>query len=178
MRASASAAVVRAPLDHGHQAGAVAASAAALGRGGGDGEDRALDRAHDRLAGQLRGLASASASSSGPHAGVLRRMRSLMPRSSWDRITPELPRAPMSEPWPMAWQHLGQPGARLDALELADHGLEREHHVGPGVPVGHRKDVQAVDVLLVEPQGVPDSPPSPAPGRRAERRRGGHGRGC
>ncbi len=24
------------------------------------------------------------------------------PRSTWDRITPELPRAPMSEPWLMA----------------------------------------------------------------------------
>ncbi len=36
-------------------------------------------------------------------------MRSHMPRRSWERITPELPRAPMSEPWPMALQTRGRP---------------------------------------------------------------------
>ena len=30
--------------------------------------------------------------------------RSAMPRSSWDKITPELPRCPISEPWPTALQ--------------------------------------------------------------------------
>ncbi len=30
------------------------------------------------------------------------------PRRTWDRITPELPRPPMSEPWLMAWQTAGR----------------------------------------------------------------------
>jgi hypothetical protein len=29
-----------------------------------------------------------------------------MPRRIWDRMTPELPRAPMSDPWVMAWYTL------------------------------------------------------------------------
>ena len=36
-------------------------------------------------------------------------MRSLMPRRSWERITPEFPRAPISEPCPMALQTSGRP---------------------------------------------------------------------
>ena len=36
-------------------------------------------------------------------------MRSLMPRRSWERITPEFPRAPMSEPCPMALHTSGRP---------------------------------------------------------------------
>ena len=36
-------------------------------------------------------------------------MRSLMPRSSWERMTPEFPRAPISEPCPMARQTSGMP---------------------------------------------------------------------
>ena len=33
-----------------------------------------------------------------------------MPRSSWDRMTPELPRAPISEPWAMALQVAARSG--------------------------------------------------------------------
>ena len=47
--------------------------------------------------------ASASASVSGSTASWSRSV-SATPRSSWDKMTPELPRAPMSEPWAIAWQ--------------------------------------------------------------------------
>ena len=53
---------------------------------------------------------------------------------------------------------LGQAGAGRDAVELGDHGLEGQGHVGAGVAVGHRIDVQAVDVGLVEPEGVAVAP--------------------
>ena len=36
-------------------------------------------------------------------------MRSLMPRRSWERMTPEFPRAPMSDPCPMALHTSGRP---------------------------------------------------------------------
>ena len=36
-------------------------------------------------------------------------MRSLMPRSSWDKMTPEFPRAPMRDPCPMALQTPARP---------------------------------------------------------------------
>ena len=104
--------------------------------------------------------------------------RSLIPRRSWERITPELPRAPISDPWPMAWQTSASAGPGLDALELADHGLEGQGHVRARVPVGHRVDVQAVDDVLVQPERVPVAPHHGAQVVGAERRRGGHGRGC
>ena len=72
--------------------------------------------------------------------------------------------------------HLGQTRRRVDALELAHHGLEREGHVGPGVPVGHRVDVQPVDVGLVQPECVAVPPHDGAQVVGAEGRRGGHGR--
>ena len=63
--------------------------------------------------------ARASASTSGATpAAPASAMRSAMPRSSWERITPEFPRAPMSEPWAMALQTSASAGAGLDALEL------------------------------------------------------------
>ena len=74
--------------------------------------------------------------------------------------------------------HLGQSGAGLDPVELADHRFEGQGHVGAGVPVGHRIDVEAVDVGLVQPQGVPVAPHHGAQIVGAERRRGGHGLGC
>ena len=39
--------------------------------------------------------------------------------------------------------------------ELPDHRLEGERHVGAGVTVGDRVDVEPVDLLLVGAQGVP-----------------------
>ncbi len=72
----------------------------------------------------------------------------------------------------------GQVAAGLDALELADHGLEGEGHVGAGVAVRHRVDVQSVDVALVQPEGVPVAPHHRAQVVGAQGRRGGHGRGC
>ena len=39
--------------------------------------------------------------------------------------------------------------------ELGHHRLQRQRHVGPGVAVGDRIDVQPVDRLLMGPQGVP-----------------------
>ncbi len=103
-------------------------------------------------------------------------MRSLMPRSSWERITPELPRAPMREPCPIALQTSARPAPGLDPFELAHHGLEGQGHVGPGVSVGHGVDVEAVDVRLVQPEGVAVAPHDGAQVVGAEGRRGGHGR--
>ena len=93
-------------------------------------------------------------------------------------MTPEFPRAPMREPCPMALHTSARPATGVDALELADHGLEGQGHVGAGVAVGHRVDVQAVDVALVQPEGVPVAPHHGAQVVGAQGRRGGHGRGC
>ena len=52
----------------------------------------------------------ASARASGPTpASPTTAMRSLMPRRSWERMTPEFPRAPIREPWPMALHTSGNP---------------------------------------------------------------------
>ena len=44
--------------------------------------------------------------------------RSASPRSSWERITPELPRAPMSDPWATALQTSAISAGRLTLVEL------------------------------------------------------------
>ena len=73
----------------------------------------------------------------------------------------------------MALQTSARPAGRVEGVELGDDGLEGEGHVGAGVAVGHRVDVQAVDVGLVEPEGI-----SVAPHDRAQvvRRRQGRRR--
>ena len=70
-----------------------------------------------------------------------------MPRSTCERITPELPRAPISEPWlklvatasRSSW--VPRPRPRLVQLD----GLDSQRHVGPGVPVGDGVHVEAVE---------------------------------
>ena len=66
-------------------------------------------------------------------------------------MTPELPRAPISEPRLIAWQT-----SSIDSAvpQLGAHRLERQRHVGAGVAVGDRVDVEAVQLLLVRAQRV------------------------
>ena len=64
-------------------------------------------------------------------------------------MTPELPRAPMSEPRLIAWHTSSIDSA---VAELGAHRLERERHVRAGVAVGHRVDVEPVQLLLVGAQ--------------------------
>ena len=75
----------------------------------------------------------------------------------------------------MALHTSARPAAGVDAVELAHDGLEREGHVRPGVPVGHRVDVQPVDVALVQPESVAVPPHDGAQVVGADGRRGGHG---
>ena len=114
-----------------------------LGRLADDGEDRALDRLEHRLVGAGRGRRQRLGDP------VPRRRRrvpfsvDVRPRRIWLRITPLLPRAPISEPWLIA-SHVGvELGGRR--LHLGDHGVERAGHVGAGVAVGHRVHVEPVD---------------------------------
>ena len=96
----------------------------------------------------------------------------MAPRSSWDRMTPEFPRAPISEPWAMALHTAAmsgpsdgrlaagpevgvvQVGQALELGQLGHHRLHGEGHVGPRVPVGDGIDVQPVDGVLVEAQDM------------------------
>ena len=50
---------------------------------------------------------------------------SARPRSSWDRMTPELPRAPIERPVGHRLAHLGHLGLAVEVVELGHHGLER-----------------------------------------------------
>ena len=74
--------------------------------------------------------------------------------------------------------HRGQARAGRHALELGHHGLEGQGHVGAGVAVGHRVDIQAVDVPLVRAQRVTEAAHHGAQIVRAQGRQGGHGKGC
>ena len=77
-----------------------------LGRLPHDGEDRALDRLHHRAVGRRRRLGQRRGDTSARPARSPSRNTSARPRRIWDRITPELPRAPMSDPWLIAL-HVG-----------------------------------------------------------------------
>ena len=72
-----------------------------------DGEDGALDRPHHRAVGRVGRGRRAPSANAGPSTASCSRNTSDMPRRTCDRITPELPRAPMSEPWLMALQVCG-----------------------------------------------------------------------
>ncbi len=89
-------------------------------------------------------------------------------------MTPELPRAPISEPWAMARRWLRGPlSAR--AVELGGHRLEGEGHVRAGVAVGHGVDVEAVDELLMAAQAVPEGADDAAEPGRIQGVEGDHG---
>ena len=176
MRASASAASPRALSTTPSRPDPCAAPA---GRRRGHRQDRALHRAHDGPPGQLGGVADGVHQDLGADAGLPGRRHALAHaaqelREDHARVAPGAHQGAV----PDGLADLGQAGPGLDALELADHGFEGQRHVGARVPVGHRVDVQAVDVGLVQPEGVPVAPHHGAEVVGAERRRGGHGRGC
>ena len=79
-------------------------------------------------------------------------------------MTPELPRAPISEPW-LIGVGARWPCRAVRLGQLAHHRLEGQRHVGPGVAVGHGVDVEAVDELLVGTQRVPVATSPRPPGR-------------
>ena len=69
-------------------------------------------------------------------------------------MTPELPRAPISEPRLIAWHTSAIDSA---VAELGAHRLERERHVRAGVAVGDRVDVEPVQLFLVGAQRVAEA---------------------
>ena len=99
-------------------------------------------------------LVSALANSSAPApSGGAALHPSASARRTWDRITPELPRAPISEPRLMAW-HTAAMSSAVDGGDRVAHRIERERHVRAGVAVGHRIHIEAIDPLFVRFQGV------------------------
>ena len=119
-----------------------------------DGEDRALDRTHHRLVRGVGRVAEAAHEHRRAPTSSCSRHSSARPRRICDRITPELPRAPMSEPRLIAWH---TSAIDSDCAQLRAHRLERERHVGAGVAVGHRVDVEPVELLLVRAHGVAEA---------------------
>ena len=104
------------------------------------------------------------------------------PRSSCDRMTPELPRAP-SIAASYAERATWLTGASsASCLQAVDRGLQRHRHVGARVAVGHREHVQRVDRARRSPRATPPPtaalPASRHPSRAfdpvAGRRRRGH----
>ena len=149
-------------------------------RGGrGHREDGPLHGTHHGAPGQLGGVADGFDQHGGTHAGLpcgghalthspqeLGEDHARVPAGAHERAVAD------------GLADLGQAGPGFDPLQLADHGFEGEGHVGARVTVGHRVDVEAVDVRLVHAQGISVAPHHGAEIVGAERRRGGHGKGC
>ena len=108
-----------------------------------DGEDRALDRAHHRLVGGVGGRGAAPRRASAPSTPSASANAVGEAPQDLRRITPELPRAPISEPWLIALQTSAMSASAPPSS--AHHRLERERHVRAGVAVGHRVDVEPVE---------------------------------
>ena len=119
------------------------------------GEDRALDRAEHRLVGGVGRAPQAGGDVGAPRPTSSGAKVSARPRRICERITPELPAGAHERAVADGLADLA-PSARAvgRAVELADHRLERERHVGAGVAVGHRVDVEAVQLVLVGAQRV------------------------
>ena len=73
---------------------------------------------------------------------------SAKPRTIWERITPELPRAPISAARVTSLASVGAVG-RLRRLERVDDRACGQGQVRAGVAVGHRVHVEVVDPLAV-----------------------------
>ena len=131
------------PQHVGQVAAGVGRGARRLGGLAHDGEDRALDGRQHGLVGRgrrgLQAVGQRCRRSTSPAALSV----DASPRRICDRITPLLPRAPISEPWLMA-SHVPARSSRR-RLHLGDHRVERAGHVGAGVAVGHRVHVEPVD---------------------------------
>ena len=121
-----------------------------------DGQDRALGRLADRAVGLVGGPRQRG---SDQHrvdelAGRLA-SSSAAPRISWERITPELPRAPKQrragdrahDLVPADVVDRALLGGVREAVELLHHRPQRQHHVVAGVAVGDREHVEVVDLL-------------------------------
>ena len=122
-----------------------------LGREPHHGEDRPLDRAEHRLVGGVGGAPQA-----GDHVGSrdrlerrervgeaaedLREDHARVPAGAHQRTVPDRLADLL---------HVGAVGG-----QLVDDRFERERHVGAGVAVGHRVDVEAVQLFLVVAQHV------------------------
>ena len=112
------------------------------------GQHGAFNRLANRAVGRLGGMAQ----SPGKHLPADRTgswaSTSIAPRMIWDRITPLLPRAPISAACEMA-EHTSRSGRSSGSLaDGIDHALDGERQVGTRVSVGHRVDVQIVDFLF------------------------------
>ena len=77
---------------------------------------------------------------------------SAAPRISWERMTPELPRAPSSAARATESTISSRPMSSTralagEAVELLEHGAQRERHVVARVAVGDREHVEVVDLI-------------------------------
>ena len=140
-------------LEHGHERRVAVERFDRLGRGARDREDRALDRAHHRLVRGIAGAPQARAQIDPAHgiegaeafhesAQDLRRDDAGVSSRAHERTSAH---------------RLAHLGHRVGGPQLGAHRLERQRHVRTGVAVGHRVDVEPVQLLLVRAQCVTES---------------------
>jgi hypothetical protein len=150
-----------------------------LGRGRSHREDGPLDRADHGPAGQIGRMGQGVLQLGGPHAVVAGGPEALAHApQELAEDDPGIPPGPHEGAVPDGLADLGQHGVGGHAVQLGDHGFQGQGHVGAGVAVGHRVDVEAVDVHLVRAQGVPVALHHGTQLGGAQGRPGGHGRGC
>jgi hypothetical protein len=123
------------------------------------GEDRALDRSHHRLVGGTRCRRQRSSERGGVEDAGSADDRG-EPAHDLGQDDPRVATGPHERTVPDGVTHRLEirrvvlAAASVDGPELGHDRLEGERHVGAGVAVGHRVDVEAVDVRLVGPQRV------------------------
>ena len=71
-----------------------------------------------------------------------------MPRKICDKMTPELPLAPIRAPCATAWT-TAEARTRLDGGHFLQSRLHGQKHVGAGVAIWHREDVESIHRLVV-----------------------------
>ena len=158
--------------EHSHQAGSV-------GRGGGggvgrfahDGQDRALDRLeHRQICGRRCRLQRFGDLRGREIGGVLQRAD----QPAQDLAEDHTAVAACPHQAAVADGIAGRLQLEVGQVELGDHGIERSGHVGAGVAVGNRVDVEPIDALGVDLQGVAEGDDRAAQRFRAEPFQCGH----
>jgi len=129
----------------------LAVGAGPFGRRASDGEHRAFDDAHDRLACQDVSVLEGLGQQVGRDVTVDREFRYQSAkhlREDHPGVAPRAHQRPVGD----GLADLGHLGVVAQRSEFGGDGLDGERHIGPGIAVGHRIDVQAIDDILMGSQ--------------------------
>ena len=131
----------------------LAVRAGPFGRRARDRQHGPFDDAHHGLTGQDVGVLEGLGQQIGRDVAVDRELRHEAPQHLGEDDAGVAPRAHQGTVGD-GLADLGHLGVVGQGAQFGGDGLDRQRHIGPGVAVGHRIDVQAIDDVLMGTQQI------------------------